>query len=87
MRVIYFYTGSINGVDALGHYVRARLRRQRVRRPRADQPAQGCEATFDSTGEAADGEHDRAARLPARPGEDRRSEPGAAAARSRRTPC
>jgi virulence factor Mce-like protein len=52
MRAIYFYTGSINGVDALGHYVRAGFGANACV-DRAYQPVQGCEATFDSTGEAA----------------------------------
>ena len=52
MRAIYFYTGSINGVDALGHYLRAGFGANQCV-DRAFEPAPGCEATFDSTGEAA----------------------------------
>jgi virulence factor Mce-like protein len=52
MRAIYFYTGSINGVDALGHYVRAGFGANACV-DRAFQPSPGCEATFDSSGEAS----------------------------------
>jgi ABC-type transporter Mla subunit MlaD len=52
MRTIYFYTGSINGVDALGHYVRAGFGANQCV-DRAYEPVQGCEATFDSSGETS----------------------------------
>jgi ABC-type transporter Mla subunit MlaD len=52
MRAIYFYTGSINGTDALGHYVRAGFGANACV-DRAFRPSPGCEATFDSTGESA----------------------------------
>ena len=52
MRAIYFYTGSINGVDALGHYVRAGFGANACV-DRAYQASPGCEATFDSTGETS----------------------------------
>jgi virulence factor Mce-like protein len=50
MRAIYFYTGSINGEDALGHYLRAGFGANGCV-DRAYAPAPGCEATFDSSGE------------------------------------
>ncbi len=52
MRTIYFYTGSINGVDELGHYLRAGFGANQCV-DRAYEPVQGCEATFDSSGETS----------------------------------
>ena len=52
MRTIYFYTGSTNGEDALGHYIRAGFGANNCV-DRAFAPADGCQATFDSSGESA----------------------------------
>ena len=48
MRFIYYYTGSINGEDALGHYIRAlvELKQCVVRSPSL---TPGCGATFGTT--------------------------------------
>ena len=44
MRFIYYYTGTVNGEDALGHYIRCQLRGQRVL-ARLDAETRGCGAT------------------------------------------
>jgi ABC-type transporter Mla subunit MlaD len=49
MRLIYYYTGAINGKDALGHYIRASIQVGHCV-DRAPEPVGGCEATFDSSG-------------------------------------
>ncbi len=48
MRFIYYYTGSVNGEDSLGHYIRAlvELKQCVVRSPSL---TPGCGATFGST--------------------------------------
>lgn len=48
MRFIYYYTGTVNGEDRLGHYIRSGLEVS-VCSARKSQPAGGCEATFDKT--------------------------------------
>jgi phospholipid/cholesterol/gamma-HCH transport system substrate-binding protein len=52
MRTIYFYTGSTNGEDALGHYIRAGFGANGCV-DRAFEAVGGCEATFDRSGESA----------------------------------
>jgi virulence factor Mce-like protein len=52
MRTIYFYTGATNGEDALGHYVRAGFGANNCV-DRAFVAVDGCQATFDSSGETA----------------------------------
>jgi len=49
MRFIYFYTGAVNGEDKFGHYVRTLANITPC--ARAGTSAQGCESTFDTTGE------------------------------------
>ena len=68
MRTIYFYTGSINGVDELGPLRARRLRREPVRRPRVRAGAglRG-DVRLHRGIVRRRGEHDRAARLPVRP--------------------
>lgn len=46
MRFIYFYTGAVNGEDALGHYIRSSLQVSNCS-ARMSAPAAGCESTFD----------------------------------------
>ncbi|HTE58789.1 MAG TPA: MlaD family protein [Solirubrobacteraceae bacterium] len=53
MRTIYFYTGATNGEDALGHYLRAGFGANACV-DRAFIPGDGCQATFDSSGENAE---------------------------------
>jgi phospholipid/cholesterol/gamma-HCH transport system substrate-binding protein len=48
MRFIYWYTGSINGEDALGHYVRSSLQVS-VCSGRVSKLAPGCESNFAET--------------------------------------
>ncbi|HEX4733487.1 MAG TPA: MlaD family protein [Thermoleophilaceae bacterium] len=48
MRFIYFYTGALNGEDALGHYVRASLQVS-VCSGRVSKAAPGCESNFART--------------------------------------
>lgn len=52
MRFIYNYTGSVNGKDELGHYIRAALSAGGCI-DRTPEPGQGCAATFDPSGESA----------------------------------
>jgi phospholipid/cholesterol/gamma-HCH transport system substrate-binding protein len=54
MRFIYFYTGAVNGEDAIGHYVRSAFAVSACS-ARISQPAPGCESTFDSTGPGGTG--------------------------------
>jgi ABC-type transporter Mla subunit MlaD len=53
MRFISFYTGTVNGEDALGHYIRSGLEVSACSSRDAD-PAPGCESTFDSSGDSSD---------------------------------
>lgn len=48
MRFIYYYTGSVNGEDELGHYVRASLQ-VNVCSGRVSKLAPGCESNFART--------------------------------------
>ena len=48
MRFIYYYTGSINGEDELGHYIRGALQVS-VCSGRVSKPAPGCESNFATT--------------------------------------
>ena len=48
MRFIYFYGGSVNGEDALGHYIRGGAEIGACS-ARDSQPAGGCESTFLNT--------------------------------------
>jgi ABC-type transporter Mla subunit MlaD len=45
MRFIYFYTGSVNGTDEFGHYLRSQLSLSLCAQ-RTGSPVGGCEATF-----------------------------------------
>ncbi|MES1192800.1 MAG: hypothetical protein ABUM26_00630, partial [Solirubrobacterales bacterium] len=47
MRFIYFYTGSVNGEDSSGHYIRAGISLNTCA-TRTPTPAPGCPASFDS---------------------------------------
>jgi phospholipid/cholesterol/gamma-HCH transport system substrate-binding protein len=51
MRFIYFYTGTVNGEDELGHYMRSGLGVSACS-ARISERAFGCESTFDTSGEA-----------------------------------
>jgi phospholipid/cholesterol/gamma-HCH transport system substrate-binding protein len=51
MRFIYFYTGAVNGEDALGHYIRSGLQVNNCV-PRVSQPSPGCASTFDAGAKA-----------------------------------
>ena len=55
MRFIYYYTGAVNGENALGHYIRALVEISNCT-PRSSTVTGGCGATFNSTtlGSAAD---------------------------------
>jgi ABC-type transporter Mla subunit MlaD len=51
MRFIFFYTNAVNGEDELGHFVRSGLNLSAC--VRSGVPVGGCEATFDTTGQAS----------------------------------
>jgi phospholipid/cholesterol/gamma-HCH transport system substrate-binding protein len=53
MRFIYFYTGAVNGKDQFGHYLRALANINNC--VRVSTVANGCESTFDKTGESYGG--------------------------------
>jgi phospholipid/cholesterol/gamma-HCH transport system substrate-binding protein len=48
MRFIYFYTGAVNGEDAIGHYMRSLADINSC--VRSSSPNQGCESNFDKSG-------------------------------------
>jgi hypothetical protein len=48
MQFIYYYTGSINGEDAVGHYIRGGLQ-VNVCSGRVSKVAPGCESNFAKT--------------------------------------
>jgi phospholipid/cholesterol/gamma-HCH transport system substrate-binding protein len=52
MRFIFFYTGSVNGVDQHGHYVRSILGLSNCSE-RSGLPAGGCESTFDPANDSS----------------------------------
>jgi phospholipid/cholesterol/gamma-HCH transport system substrate-binding protein len=53
MRFIYFYTGSVNGEDRFGHYIRTLANINNC--VRVSTVAGGCESTFDKTQESYGG--------------------------------
>lgn len=54
MRFIYYYTGTVNGEDSLGHYIRS-LVEIGACTPRSSQVIAGCQGTFNATGSGSSG--------------------------------
>jgi phospholipid/cholesterol/gamma-HCH transport system substrate-binding protein len=78
MRFIYYYTGTVNGEDALGHYIRSSFEVGACS-ARVPTPAPGCPSTFDKSGNTATGAATTASAANARQAGPRRAGPRRAA--------